>query len=131
MGFITENVHTGVYGHCGSKTCRVYRVAVPEAGYRRVVKILKYMRRYAGFYHYNLFGAALCVLKISRHRKARFFCSQFVAELLRRSGAVELPKHASLMRPADLMKLPEAELIYEGPLRDSDRTWERPIMELA
>ncbi len=127
-GFVTENVHTGVYGRCGSNTCRVYRVPVSEQGYRRAVKILAYMQRNAEYYHYDLFGAILCTMKISHRRKARFFCSQFVAEMLRRTGAAQLPKPVSLMRPADLMALPEAELIYEGPLRESDRTWFLPVL---
>ena len=130
-GFVTENVHTGIYGRCGGSLCRVYRVPVSETGYRRTVKILNYMQRHACYYHYNLCGVALCALKISHKRKARFFCSQFVAELLRRSGAVQLPKAAHMIRPGDLTELPELELIYEGPLRASDRPWELPVMELA
>jgi len=120
-GFVSEDVHVGVYARCGDSICRVYRVAVSEAGYQRVVRILRYMRRNKRYYLYNLFGAALCVMKISRRRKARFFCSQFVAELLQRSGAVQLPKPATLMRPFDLAKLPELELIYEGALCKSDQ----------
>ena len=120
-GFVTEYVHTGVYGRCGSNTCRVYRVPVSEEGYRRVVKILGYMKSQSYYYHYNLFGVALCGLRISYKRKARFFCSQFVAEMLSRSGAVSLPRPAHMMRPVDLMRLPELELIYEGPLRACDQ----------
>ena len=119
-GFVSENVHTGVYGRCGSNLCRVYRVPVSEEGYRRAVKLIHYMQRHADYYQYNLFGVALCAMKISHKRKARFFCSQFVAELLKRAGAVQLPKDPHMMRPADLQGLPELELIYEGPLRTSD-----------
>ena len=124
-GFVTENVHTGVYGRCGGSTCRVYKVPVSEEGYRKVVRILNFMKNQSGYYHYNLFGVVLCALKISRKRKARFFCSQFVAEMLFRAGAVQLPRPAHMRRPADLMDLPELELIYEGPLRacDQPRAW--------
>lgn len=123
-GFVSENVHTGVYGRCGTSVCRVYRVPVSEQAHRRVEKILNYMQRHAGYYHYNLFGVVLCALRISRKRKAHFFCSQFVAEMLHRAGAVTLSKAAHMMRPSDLMELPELELIYEGPLRASDRSGE-------
>jgi len=124
-GFVSENVHTGVYGRCGGSTCRVCRVPVSEENYRKVVRLLNYMQSLSGYYHYNLFGVALCALRISHKRKARFFCSQFVAEMLFRAGAVQLPRPAHMMRPADLMDLPELELIYEGPLRacDQPRAW--------
>lgn len=127
-GFVTEHVHTGVYGRCGGSTCRVYRVCVSEEGYRRVVKILNFMKSRADCYHYNLFGVALCALKISHKRKARFFCSQFVAEMLQRSGAVVLPKPPHMMGPADLLELPELELVYEGPLRACDQSRQMPVI---
>jgi len=121
-GFVTENVHTGIYGRCGFSRCQVYRVRVSEDGYRKTEKLLHYMQKNAEFYHYNLFGVVLCALKISHKRKARFFCSQFVAEMLLRADAVMLPKPPNLMRPADLMALPELELIYDGPLSICDRS---------
>ena len=123
-GFVTENVHAGVYGRCGGSTCRVYKVPVSEDGYRKAVRILNFMQNQSGYYHYNLFGVVLCALKISHKRKARFFCSEFVAEMLSRAGAVRLPKPAHMMRPADLMECPELQLIYEGPLRTCDWPWE-------
>lgn len=126
-GFVSENVHTGIYGRCGGSACRVYRVPVSEEGYRKVVRILNYMQSLSGYYHYNLFGVALCALRISYKRKARFFCSQFVAEMLSRAEAVELPKPAHMMRPGDLLELPELELIYEGPLRACDQPWAKRL----
>ena len=121
-GFVTENVHTGIYGRCGGNTCRVYRVPVSEEGYRKTERLLEYMQKNAEFYHYNLFGVALCALRISHKRKARFFCSQFVAEILNRAEAVTLPRAAHMMRPADLLAMPELELIYEGPLCTCDHS---------
>lgn len=127
-GFVTESVHTGIYGRCGASVCRVYRVAVSQEGYRRVEKILRFMQRHGKYYHYNFFGTVLCAVRISRKRKARFFCSEFVAELLHRAGAVQLPKTAHLMRPCDIISLPELELIYEGPLCFSDQGDRTPIL---
>lgn len=126
-GFVSENVHTGVYGRCGGSTCRVCRVPVSEEGYRKVVRILNYMQSLSGYYHYNLFGVVLCALRISHKRKARFFCSQFVAEMLSRAEAAKLPKPAHMMRPCDLLELPELEMIYEGPLWACDYAWELPM----
>lgn len=119
-GFVTESIHTGIYGRCGESICRVCRVPVSEAGYRRTEKLLRFMQRQKRFYHYNLFGTVLCALQISRKRRARFFCSEFVAEVLHRAGAVALPKTPHLMRPCDILTLPELETIYEGPLCRSD-----------
>lgn len=127
-GFVTENVHTGIYGRCGSSMCRVYRVEVSPEGYRRVERILRFMQHHGKYYHYNFFGTVLCAMRISRKRKAHFFCSEFVAELLRRSGAVQLPKTVHVMRPCDILSLPELELVYEGPLCFSDQPVGEPVL---
>ena len=44
------------------------------------------------------------------------FCSQFVADLLQRSGALEFSKAASLVQPGDFLYLPQLQLRYQGQL---------------
>ena len=50
-------------------------------------------------YRYSYIGVALCLLRLPFHWKNRYFCSQFVAELLSASGAVPLRKAPSLYLP--------------------------------
>ena len=44
------------------------------------------------------------------------FCSQFVSEVLQKSGALELPKPSTLMHPSDYAELPELRCLYRGTL---------------
>ena len=42
--------------------------------------------------------------------------SQFVSEVLQKSGALELPKPSTLMHPSDYAELPELRCLYRGTL---------------
>lgn len=48
---------------------------------------------------YTRFGVFCCIMKIPFHRKKHYFCSQFVAELLKHSGAVPLKRDPALYLP--------------------------------
>lgn len=52
---------------------------------------------------YSLFGTLLCFLHIPHKFHDKYFCSQFVAELLEKAGAVELRKEVSLYLPSQLL----------------------------
>ena len=96
--------------------CAVYRLAVTPGQREAIEARVGSMLLQRELYHYSILGTALCRLDIAHERGYHFFCSQFVGDVLARSGAVELPKAPSLMRPEDFTRLPGAELIYKGPL---------------
>ena len=69
---------------------RCYRIPVTDGAYRLAEARLRAM---------SYIGVALCLLRLPFHWKNRYFCSQFVAELLSASGAVPLRKAPSLYLP--------------------------------
>ena len=68
--------------------------------------------------NYNFLGLLPAKLGIKFERKKNFTCSQFVASVLHYSGAVELPKHPSLMMPNDFPELESVKLIYTGTIKN-------------
>lgn len=54
-------------------------------------------------YAYSRWGVILCLLHIPHKFQDRYFCSQFVAEVLLHAGAVELQKKESLYLPGQLL----------------------------
>ena len=54
---------------------------------------------HGSLYQFNVIGLALCGMHIRWKRRRHYFCSQFVSEVLEKSGAMELPKHSTLMHP--------------------------------
>ena len=59
---------------------------------------------------------ALCGMHIRWKRRRHYFCSQFVSEVLEKSGAMELPKHSTLMHPNDYTRLEALRCVYKGTL---------------
>ena len=51
-------------------------------------------------------------------RRRHYFCSQFVSEVLQKSGALDLPKPSTLMHPSDYAELPQLRCLYRGTLAD-------------
>lgn len=50
-------------------------------------------------------------------RKKAFFCSQFVATVLKECNIIDFEKSPSLVAPNDLQKVSKLEFIYEGELK--------------
>ena len=96
--------------------CCLYALKVNEESYRRLRRQLRRMYARREAYRYSVLGAVACWLDISLQRRDRYFCSQFVAELLESCGAVELPKPPTLLRPAELCQIKDLRPVHQGLL---------------
>ena len=96
----------------------LYELQVDEETYFQVKREVQRIMENSEEYHYNIFGLLLCQFNIPYHRKRHYFCSQFVSEVLDKSGALKLPKDTSLMKPSDYMCLPELSYRFQGRLWD-------------
>lgn len=74
------------------------------------------MRSQSDDYRYDVRGLISCKLGRETNHPNKYFCSKFVSEVLEDSGAVELPKPSSLMRPQDFMEMPEMTILYRGSI---------------
>lgn len=79
------------------------RLKVPEEVYFKIQQEIQFFLERKEKYSYSLFGTLLCFLHIPHKFHDKYFCSQFVAELLEKAGAVELRKEVSLYLPSQLL----------------------------
>ena len=86
----------------GKSIC--YKIEVPRDQYIRLRDIIIYMENSQVEWKYSLFGVVLCILGIKHRIRNSYFCSQFVAELLQRSGIMKWKKHSSLYLPNHMCK---------------------------
>ena len=98
--------------------CLVCELRVEEQIYRRVEGLIAAFCTEYPRYRYGFLGLPLVALQIPRSCRRRFVCSQFVAFLLSRSGALRLRKDYSLMRPQDFSALEEPRPFFRGSLRE-------------
>lgn len=117
-GFVKENVLTGTYRRYPKTTCVIYELNVTERDVIKMKRLLTIFIKNKQRFLYNILG----VLGVSMNEPIEFsnsyFCSQFVAEVLHRSGIELWDKLPALVTPDDFRKCERLSLIYEGKLFD-------------
>ena len=117
-GFVTENIHTGVFSWYPECDCALYMMDVTDKAYDAIkAGITDFIKNYKKA-KYNFIGMLPLAFGIKIKRKYRLTCSQFVALMLHRTGEIKLPKDPFLMLPNDFMDIEGLKVIYEGPLKD-------------
>jgi len=123
-----EYLNRGVFLQRENIPCALYALEVSEEAYARARRRAEHMMNHGHLYRFNSLGLLLCWLHIRWQRRRHYFCSQFVSEVLEKSGAMELPKDSTLMHPNDYAQLPQLKCLYEGCLADLPQ---RKAMELG
>ena len=113
-----EYFHRGFFYKNRNIPCALYEIRVSPEQYEQALMETQQIISRSDEYRFNILGLILCKMNIPMHREKKFFCSQFVAEILRRGNVLDLPKVPSLMRPMDYTVIPEATCLYQGPLRE-------------
>ena len=116
-GLVRENPKGGVFAKYHPR-CLIYEVPVSEEEYHAIRGLLRSFFRDYERYHYNFVGLPFIALGIPTECRYHFVCSQFVAYLLDKSGAVQWDKDFSLVQPADFIQLENKRQIYQGFLCD-------------
>jgi len=116
-GLIHENIYTGIFAKNLDAPCVLYEIKVDDIVYEDIKSGIDYMMRHYDLYRYNFLGLAMNFFGIPYGRKHHFLCSQFVAHILDKYGAISFDKNVNLIKPADFCNLPELNEIYRGRLR--------------
>ena len=123
-----EYLNRGVFLMRENIPCALYALEVTDEAYTRAKRRTQHMMHHGELYRFNSLGLLLCWMHIRWQRRRHYFCSQFVSEVLEKSGAMELPKDSTLMHPNDYAQLPQLKCLYEGCLADLPQ---RKAMELG
>ena len=120
-GFVKESTEFGIMRRFRSADTLVMRVEVSDEKYAEIVHYLTTMYAERKKYKYNYWGLFLSKWKVPvRSRKAnRFYCSEFVNDLLERFGIIKQGEFGEVVRPMELLKLNQGgkgKVIYRGAL---------------
>lgn len=85
---------------CGNSIA--YRLEVTNQEYEEIKNRIDDMVKEKDRFGYSCFGAFMSIIGIPFKKENRYFCSQFVAELLQQTKSICLNKKASLYMPNDL-----------------------------
>ncbi|MEH7179115.1 hypothetical protein [Neobacillus vireti] len=114
-GFVKEDVLTGLFTHAD---CAIYSFTVTEDQLRKMYQYIEAIEARKKQYRYNFLGLIGVMFNTPIDRKKAFFCSQFVASLLKDCDTLHFDKPLSLIAPYDLQQVPNFQFEYEGKLRD-------------
>lgn len=117
-GFVKEDIKTGTFSKYPNTTCVLYELRVTGREVEKMERVLRLFIRKRNKYLYNLLGVIGIVLKEPVEFSNSYFCSQFVAEILERSGIKLWNKLPALVTPDDFRQCNRLKLIYEGKLSE-------------
>lgn len=114
-GFVQENIRGDFLKKAD---CAIYSFCMEESEYEQLLHNIAAMEAEQGNYRYNFIGLLGVLLRIEIKRKNAFFCSQFVAMMLKDSSSFQLEKPCCFTTPADIRAHDGLCLLYEGRLGD-------------
>jgi len=117
-GFVEEDVYGGTFRRFPDTRCALLRLRVSAGQRERAIRVLRLFQRDRQCYRYNLAGLLGVALNFDLKRKNAYFCSQFVADTLLRSGLALWDRPPSLVTPDDFLRHGAFEPVYEGRLYD-------------
>ncbi len=115
-GFVKEDIKNGTYARFPNTMCALYSLEINEIQYNKLKRELNKFKINWDKYGYNLLGLFGVMLNYPVERRYCYFCSQFVATLLKNSEIYNFNKPTALISPKDFRKCKELKLIYEGSL---------------
>ena len=114
-GFVREDIHSVLFKQAD---CAIYSLTVTNDEFQKMYQYIQEIAVKKEYYRYNFIGLFGVLFKKPIKRKNAFFCSQFVASVLKESNVIDFEKDLSLVEPSDLPYSANFQLIYEGRLKD-------------
>lgn len=101
-GFAEENASK--FKRHGVHIAKSYQLFVSDGAYERLAEQIGQFEDQREKYSYSLLGVFCCYFHIPYKVQGRYFCSQFVAEMLTAARAVYLQRKPMLYLPNQLMR---------------------------
>ena len=115
-GFVREDIHSELFRQ---SDCAIYSLNISNAEFQKMYQYIQEIASKKEEYRYNFIGLFGVLFKIPIKRKNAFFCSQFVASVLKESKIINYEEEdISLVKPSDFTHLANIQLMYEGGLKD-------------
>lgn len=115
-GFVKEDVINGTYGRFPKTKCALYSLEIDDIQYKKLVNEVNRFKTDGNKYGYNFIGLFGAMFNYPIERKYYYFCSQFVSEILHKSGINIVDKDPGLTSPMDFRECKELSFVYEGYL---------------
>ena len=119
-GFVAESINFGTFKRFGNAKVIVLKLDVDKPKYEAVSEFIRYMERNSKKYGYNYLGVIMAAFHISHSSRFRYYCSEFVKDVLIRCGIDGADKLDRIIHPMNFLEIPYIETVFCGRLADYD-----------
>lgn len=116
-GFVTESAHSGTFKRFSGTDIIVLALEVGKEQKKAISTRLDRMLSERHKYHYNYIGLVLAGFQIPYQSKRRYYCSEFVRDVLVKEHVIEEELLDRVVQPMHFLNIPDAQIIYRGKLR--------------
>ncbi len=117
-GFVEESVSHGTFKRFKNARVVILKITVSEQEYSFLCNQLEFIARNRDRYGYNYLGLCLAAFKICFKAKHRYYCSEFVRDMLIKSQITSAEFYSGIVHPMNFFELPNCEAVFCGRLRD-------------
>lgn len=113
--FNTENIREGLYKTHKNSKMAIYKLDVGESQFDKIKeKVYEIKKTSKG---YNIIGLLLANFRIRVNRN-KYYCSEFVYNVLADKDVNILDKKDNIFKPMELLIINGLELVYEGKVNE-------------
>ena len=116
--FVVESPDFGTFKRFANTKILLLKVYMGDEEYQRLSSILNLMLENRKNYKYNYLGLYCAAVNICHKSPNRYYCSEFVKELLVRSNVTGAKELKNIVHPMSFIGLPNTDTVYRGKLRD-------------
>lgn len=113
--FKREYLDEGLFAKNKNSLIAIYELNISDKQYKEIKKQIKKVKETNK--GYNIMGLLLAMFKIKLHRD-KYYCSEFVYEVLSNEKVNVFDKENVIFKPEDLVESDKFNIIYEGKIRD-------------
>lgn len=117
-GFVTESKNFGTFKRFRNTKVIVLSLKVNDEVYNNINERIENMLINKAEYKYNYLGLYLAALKIHFKHKNRYYCSEFVGDILRQNNIEGSQNLEKIVHPMSFLSIPDVETVYTGKLCD-------------
>ncbi len=117
-GYVKESIGEGMFKRFSDTDAAVFVITVPKDKYCQIHERLEEMYENREQYHYNVLGLFTAFFGCHYQRKNKYYCSDFVSEVLTDFDIIPEGALDKIVKPIDFYSLFEDNLIYEGKFKD-------------
>ena len=117
-GFVTESPYFGTFKRFRNTKIILLSLTVDADIYNKIDDLIHNMVINRKKYGYNYWGLWLAAFKIVHKSRNRYYCSEFVRDVLQENNINGADKLCEIVEPMHFINLPDVTRIYCGKLRD-------------